>query len=335
MISLRKNQKNVCNFLLIMLIVFFLTQTTSVAAGNVVTSAAGKDHSLILKSDGTVWVWGNNDYGKLGNGTTVVQKNVPVQVTGLTNVTRIAAGEDFSLALKNDGTVWTWGGNYVGQLGNDSTAHHVTAPVKVVDLTNVTEIAAGKSHGLALKKDGSVWIWGSNQDFQYGSPQSRKPIKVELLTDVRAIAAGGSHSLAVKKDGTVWGWGNNTTGQLTLSPDSRFSFTPTQIKNLTNIISVAAGEYHNLALDVNGKVYTWGSNYYGEIGNGSGSMQFAPVQVPDLNDIVEIASGSSSFHSLALKKDGTVYAWGLNENGQLGNGTTINNNKPVQVKFNP
>ncbi|KMZ41850.1 MULTISPECIES: hypothetical protein [Bacillales] len=320
-------KKNLWNIFLVMLAVLFLSKEMAMAAGNAVSSAAGPEHSLILKSDGTVWAWGANNYGQLGDGTTV-QKNVPVQVKGLTKTTRIAAGMNHSVALKADGTVWSWGLNNEGQLGNSTYTNSVT-PVQVVGLTDVSEIAAGKYHSLALKKDGSVWIWGA-----FGT-RDNKPNKVGDLTDIRAISAGGIHNLAVKKDGTVWAWGENSSGQLGNNSTTSNYSTPTKTYGLSNIVSVAAGEYHSLALDVNGKVYAWGNGYSGQIGDGNSMIRIVPMNVLELTEIVEIASGSYANHNLALKRDGTVYAWGKNDRGQLGDGTTTNSNKPIKVKITP
>ncbi|MBG9944541.1 regulator [Brevibacillus formosus] len=317
------------NILLMMLAVLFLSKETTLAAGNTVSSTAGNQHSLILKSDGTVWAWGVNNYGQLGDGTTV-QKNVPVQVKGITNISRIAAGENHSLVLRSDGTVWSWGYNAYGQLGIYGNTSSI--PVQVMDLTDVTEIAAGGNHGLALKKDGTVWMWGHIA----GVGGKNTPFKVEGLTDVMAIAAGEGHSLAVKKDGTVWGWGANNNAQLGINNLTTIQ-SPTKINGLSNIVSVAGGYMHSLALDANGKVYAWGHGGYGQIGDGINrtTLVLAPVNLPDLTEIEEIASGPYASHNLALKRDGTVYAWGKNDRGQLGDGTTTNSNKPVKVKITP
>ncbi|MCL2141249.1 MAG: hypothetical protein FWH42_06320, partial [Dehalococcoidia bacterium] len=169
--------------------------------------AGGESHSLALKSDGTVWVWGETYYGQLADSffTTTVQ------VSSLSGVTAIAAGAYHSLALKSDGTVWAWGWNGNGQLG-DGTATDRYSPVKVSSLSGVTAIAAGWDYSLALKSDGTVWAWGWNGDGQLGDGTTtvrHTPVKVSSLSGVTAIAAGAYHSLALKSDGTVWAWGWN------------------------------------------------------------------------------------------------------------------------------
>jgi hypothetical protein len=177
--------------------------------------AGGANHSIALKSDGTVWDWGFNGNGQLGDDTTT-RSEVPVQVVGLTRITAIAGGANHSIALKSDGTVWDWGFNGDGQLGNDTTTGS-EVPVQVVGLTRITAIAGGANHSIALKSDGTVWDWGFNGDGQLGNDTttgSTLPVQVVGLTGITAIAGGANHSIALKSDGTVWDWGFNGNGQL-------------------------------------------------------------------------------------------------------------------------
>ncbi|MBI3609808.1 MAG: hypothetical protein HY204_03790 [Nitrospirae bacterium] len=356
--------------------------------------AAGLYHSVALKNDGTVWSWGGNQSGQLGDGTTS-NCSTPISVGGLTGVVGIAAGYSHTLAVKTDGTVWAWGSNFSGQLGNgDLSLSNRSAPVQVVDtaatgfLSGIVAVAAGESHSLALKNDGTVWAWGDNSYGQLGdgttAGQHVTPIQVSVLTNVIAIAAGGRHSIAIKTDGTVWAWGQNSGGQLGIgSADINPHSTPFQVPGLSVVSSIAAGDSHTVALDGAGNVWAWGSNSHGQLGNGDPGLnnQFSPVlvlagvsgiaagyshtlvvngntvwafgdnffgqlglgatdgnphptpvQVPGLTGAIKIAGGGS--HSLAIKSDGTVWAWGENQNGQLGNGTSGSGNlstTPVQV----
>jgi alpha-tubulin suppressor-like RCC1 family protein len=292
--------------------------------------AAASDHSLALKQDGTVWAWGYNGYGQLGDSSTTNQKT-PVMVKDLTEVTAIAAGFSHSLALKQDGTVWAWGDNAQGQLGDSSTTNQKT-PVMVKDLTEVTAIAAGFSHSLALKQDGTVWAWGDNAQGQLGDSSTtnqKTPVMVKDLTEVTAIAAGSCHSFALKQNGTVWAWGYNMQGQLGNSSTTTQK-TPVMVKDLTDVTAIAAGSYHSLALKQDGTVWAWGLNNYGQLGDSSTTNQKTPVMVKDLTEVTAIAAGGA--HSLALKQDGTVWAWGRNNYGQLGDSSTTNQKTPVMVK---
>ncbi|NMC00696.1 MAG: hypothetical protein GYA35_10490, partial [Thermoanaerobaculaceae bacterium] len=207
----------------------------------------GYYHSLALKSDGTVWAWGHNNYGQLGDGTTT-DRLTPVQVQNLTNIVAIAGGSSHSLALKSDGTVWAWGYNNYGQLGDGTTTNRLT-PIQVQNLTNIVAITGGGSHSLALKSDGTVWAWGYNRYGQLGDGTTTNryvPIQVQNLTNVIAIAGGGSHSLALKSDGTVWAWGRNNYGQLGDGTTTARN-TPVQVQNIANVNSVAAGNSHSFA----------------------------------------------------------------------------------------
>lgn len=279
---------------------------------------------------GTVWTGGLNDYGQLGDGTTI-NRNTLVQVSGLSGVVSISAGVEHTLALKSDGTVWTWGRNLKGQLGNGSTKDS-PVPVLAKNLKDVKAVAAGWSHSVALKKDGTVWTWGRNYYGQLGigSPRdSRVPVQVRDLTDVVAIAAGWYHTLAVKKDGSVWAWGWNLKGQLG-DGSTDDSFKPVMVRDISGVIAVAAGQHHSVALKKDGTVWTWGWNDYGQIGNGTiRPDRYMPTEVKGLSGVISIAAGGS--HTVAAKKDGTVWAWGYNDYGQLGDGTTVAKSIPTKI----
>ena len=291
--------------------------------------AAGGLHSLTVKADGTVWAWGSNYYGQLGDGTTTLQTS-PVQVPGLTGVTAVAAGYQHNLVFKSDGTVWAWGNNYYGQLGDGTTTLR-TSPVQVPGLTGVTAVAAGAGHSLAVKSDGTVWAWGANDRGQLGDGTTTRrtsPVQVPDLTGVVAVAAGNSHSLAVKADGTVWAWGGNTYGQL--GDETTMQRTsPMQVLRLTAATAVAAGDGHSLLRKSDGTVWAWGYNSSGQLGDGTRMDRHGPVQVPSLTGVTAVTAGSG--HSLAIKADGTAWAWGNNFSGQLGDGTTTLRTSPVKV----
>ena len=300
-------------------------------SGSSISVAGGQYHSVALRSDGSVWAWGLNGNGQLGNGSTTAS-STPVQVTGLpTTVTAIAAGGYFSLALLSNGTVWAWGSNNSGQLGNGTTTDS-SIPVQVSGLTGVTSITGGVYHALAVRSDGTLWAWGYNVDGQLGNgttTNSTTPVQVGL-GGVVAIAAAGFHSVATRSDGTVWAWGLNGNGELGNGTTTN-STTPVQVSGLSRVTALAAGGYHSLALRSDGTVWVWGYNGYGQLGNGTVSDSSTPVQVPGLGGVVALTAGF--LHSVAARSDGTVWAWGLNGNGQLGNGTTTNATTPVQVSI--
>ena len=288
----------------------------------------GQGNSVAAKSDGTVWTWGYNGEGELGNG--LGSSADPGKITGLAGVISLAAGGYHSLALKSDGTVWAWGMNYYGELGTGNN-NYSSLPIQINEINGVTAIAAGTVHSLALKLDGTVWAWGSNQSGQLGNQttvNTNSPTQVSNLSGVIAIACGGYHSLAVKSDGTVWTWGYNNNGELGNGNLNFKSLVPVQTLRLNDVIAVAGGGYHSLALKSDGTVWTWGYNQFGELGNGTNSNSYLPVQVSSLSGIVAVSGGWG--FSLGLKSDGTVWSWGSNQYGQLGNGT-LDSNVPIQV----
>lgn len=298
-----------------------LTEATAVAVG------AG--HSLALRSDGSVWAWGNNARGELGQGAPSGLSNPsPLQVPGITGVMAVAGGHDHSVALRSDGTVWTWGDNGRGQLGIGTVGPPVASPGQVPGLTGVTAIAAGDRHTLAIRNDGSVWMWGANDygvkgDGTSGATPVSSPVQVPNLTGIRAVSAGADSCLALRDDGTVWAWGRNEAAQLgtgaaTASP----ILVPTRVSTLTAVTAIAAGATHALALRDDGTVWGWGSNVDGEQGNGtrSNTPTPGPVRIAALDGVAAITAGWH--HSVALRREGILLAWGGNTRGEVGNGTS-------------
>ena len=265
------------NFVLLPTQIAGLTEAAAIAGGGL--------HSLVARRDGSLWSWGYNDVGQLGNGTigttTVPGSITPVRV-GLDRIRAVAAGEGHNVVLKSDGTVWAWGGNLYGEVGNGSfQASGVPNPAQVIGLSDIIAIAAGAYHGIALKRDGTVWSWGANFSGQLGdgsvsssSPFGKPlPVQVSGLTDVASIAAGGYHSIAAKRDGSVWAWGNNRYGQLgngtfagAFGPGQPV---PARVPALANVVEVSGGFYHSLAMKIDGSIWAWGRDWYGELGDGT------------------------------------------------------------------
>jgi alpha-tubulin suppressor-like RCC1 family protein len=293
----------------------------------------GGRHTVALRQNGTVWAWGYNGHGQLGDGTSI-PRNPPVQVQGLTGGAAVAAGYNHTVALRQDGTAWAWGNNSYGQLGDGTTIGRLTP---VLCLTGVAAIAAGLEHTVALRTDGTVWAWGRNNYGQLGDGTTidrLTPVQVQGLTGVAAVAAGPEHTVALRTDGTVWAWGRNNYGQLgdgTTTEDGTnlIQLTPVQAQGLTGVAAIAAGSNHTVALRTDGTVWTWGDNTWGALGDGTFTRRRAPVKTL-LTGVAAIAAGA--IHTVALKTDGSVWAWGDNHFRQLGGGTTANIiNRPVQV----
>ncbi len=303
-------------------------------ASDIVAVAAGQEHSLALKANGTVLAWGNDTGGQLGDNATLEDKPTPVVVSGASNIIAISAGYYFSLALKSDGTMLAWGNNSRGQLGDSVVKADKPTPVAVSGASDIVAIGAGSEHSLALKTDGTMLAWGLDVDGQLGDnvQLTDQPLPVAVMTSsiIVGISAGTNHSLAVTSSGNVLAWGSDFAGQLGDNIPKVNKPTPVTVSGASNIVAVAGGWFHSLALKADGTVLAWGSDTYGELGDGNQiNPQGIPVVVENANSIVAIAA---NLHlSLALKSDGTVQSWGRNNSGQLGDNTGINQNSPVAV----
>ncbi len=299
--------------------------TELTTAPNLVSIADGFYHSLGIAADGTVWAWGYNYYGQLGIGTfdtaAPYGKNTPAQVPGLTGVIAVAAGTNHSLALKSDGTVWAWGWNVFGQLGDGSGANQKN-PIQVKGLTNVKAIAAGGVHSMALLTSGAVMAWGGNTYGELGDDSTINRLTPVPVWSGTAIACGQYHSLTLAQDGTLYAWGSNSNGQLGDGTTTAHK-TPKPVTGLTGTVFFTAGAYTSLAIRNDGTVRAWGWNAYGQIGDGTTIDRAAPTAVSGLTNAIAIASGQAN--CLALKADGTVWTWGWNAYGQAGSGafTTV------------
>jgi alpha-tubulin suppressor-like RCC1 family protein len=320
-----------------------------------ITIASGGSNSLLVNKDGSVWAWGNNNYGQLGDGTAIL-KTTPIQVLGpdghetLSNIIKIAVGNEHALALSSDGIIWTWGRNDSGQLG-DSTFNSKNIPVRVHlpgDITGYKSIVTGNNHSFVIANDGSLWAWGDNSLGQLGDGSKKNqstPIEIDVPAgsgSFWAVAAKGNQTIALKTDGTVWAWGCNSFGQL--GNNTKIDqVTPVQVKGLggtgflTDIVAISCGDGFAMAVKLDGTVWAWGSNAFGQLGDGTKTDRLTPVQVKDpngvgvLSNIIAIALGDN--HVIALKADHTVYVWGKNTNGQLGDGTNTDKLYPELVDF--
>ena len=309
------------------------TPVTVTGLDDVTALAAGRYHSLALRDDGTVWAWGSNWTGQLGDGTTT-SRLAPVEVTGLSGVAAIAAGANHSLALRTDGTVWAWGENFrYAQLG-DGTTNDRYAPVQVLGIDDATAITAGTNHSLAALDNGTVLAWGHNADGQLGdgtTTQRTTAVAVLGHSDVSGVAAGRDHSVAVRDDGTVFAWGRNADGQVG-DGTTTDRLTPVQVATFSGSgAAVAAAGLHSLSLTPDGAIWAWGSNAFGQVGDGTTDDRATPVQVDGAGASAAIAAGTE--HSVALRTDGTVWTWGRNWLGQLGDGTIVDRPAPVRVTW--
>ena len=341
------------------------TPATVIPLTGITAVSTGGDHTLALKNDGTVFGWGHNVSGQTGNNLVEngdpVARQVQDPLAGpnapFNQVQKISAGGDHSLALRLDETVWAWGANDSFQLGNGRTASLIPNPVRVSGLTNVTAIAAGGSHSLALDNTGAVWAWGANNRGQLGDgsligssvPLQAKDASGVALSGIKAIAAGGAFSVAIDGNDNVLVWGYNGFGQLGPNPTTNsfgalFNKIDKSVFTTTGtVVAIAAGFNHVLALTSDGTIWAWGYNFYGQLGvapaTTTSGFSFTPTAIiPNaIFDTTARIDGVSPIlaighHNLARRtSDGKLVAWGQNTNGQLGDGTTTDSILPVVV----
>ncbi len=294
--------------------------------------AAGEGTSFLLKADGTVWGWGDQRDGRLGDGQDRDNSRTqPRPVLGLSGIRQIAIGAAHGLALRADGTVLAWGANGDGRLGNGRDSGAEPTAIRVPGLAGVVALAAGVASSMALRQDGVVLVWGQNGAGQLGlGDDASRPVPTPVpgLANVRAIAAGGGQAFAIRRDGVVFAWGNNRDGQLGLGVLAAGGYvrSPRIIDSLNgvNAIAIAAGYFHTVALLADGSLRTFGASNAGQSGTPTGVDGFgafpAPIRPAGVDSVAAVAAGQ--YHTLALRRDGHALSWGNASEGRLGDGTS-------------
>lgn len=285
--------------------------------------SCGYYHTGAIKSDGTLWLWGYNYTGQLGNDNNT-NVSSPVQtITAGNNWSKLSCGSNYTAAIKSNGTLWLWGINQKGQLGtNDSTNR--SSPIQTVsEGNNWTQVSCGYYCTGAIKDDGTLWMWGEGSNGQLGNEDT-----INVSSPIQTIAGGNDwsqvscgllHSAAVKTDGTLWLWGYNGSGQLGTNDTNNFSSPIQTICEGNNWKQVTCGYSHTAAIKTDGSLWAWGNNYVGRLGDNSTTNRSSPVQEATLSyEWKEVKC--DTFNTLAIKWDKTLWVWGYNYNGQLGNG---------------
>ena len=297
---------------------------------------AGRLVSCGVKTDGTLWTWGRNNYGQLGDNTTD-DKSSPVQIFGGgTNWKQVSKGTQHMAAIKTNGTLWSWGRNTYGYLGNNAgfNGSPTSSPVQEsIGGTNWKMVACGKYHSSAIKTDGTLWAWGMGGFGALGTTaQSNVYTPVQTAvggTNWKMVAAGHYNTCAIKTDGTLWGWGYNSSGQLGLG-DRTTRNTPVQLNASTNWKMVAVGGYSCIAsIKTDGTLWTCGQNYYGVLGDGTDVFKSSPVQTAAGGTNWKMVSVGWYCNMAAIKTDGTLWTWGRAYG--TGDGTTTTTSSPVQI----
>ena len=325
--------------------------------------SSGDGYSLALRTDGTLWGWGNNRRGQLGDGSTA-NRSEPERIGTQSNWASVFAGGevsdppsgqlDFSVGIKKDGTLWAWGDNSVGQLG-DGTKLSRLFPEQIGSANNWATISASNGSTLAIKSDGTLWVWGNNSSGQLGdgTTQNRSaPEQIGSASDWKSVSGGGgvlaSYTLALKTDGTLWAWGANDGYQLgDLTTESRTA--PEQIDPGLDVkwTVVSAGRgvvgsptppyaSYSLAIDSHGSLWAWGDNSAGELGDSSNDSVPDPEQVGPETNWASVSTGflgatGAEPYSVGIRTDGSLWAWGANSGGELGDGTTTGQLTPEQI----
>ena len=278
-----------------------------------------------IKADGTLWVWGTNAYGALGDGT-VTSRSSPVQtITGGTNWSQVACGNKHCAAIKSDGTLWTWGDNLKGQLGNGVMKWSApypsgdkSSPVQTITGgTNWSQVACGNRSTAAIKTDGTLWLWGYNYGQLGDNTAADRSSPVQTIsrgTNWKQISCGYNFAAAIKTDGTLWTWGRNTWGNLGDNTiNDRYSPVQT-IAGGTNWSQVSCGGYNTAAIKTDGTLWVWGQGESGQLGNGTALRNSSPVQtLAGGTNWKQVVSGGGT--TAAIKTDGTLWFWGGNGNG--------------------
>ena len=303
------------------------------AIGNVRQVDFGYQYGLAIKTDGTLWAWGINTLGELGLGDTVTRSS-PVQVGAGTNWQKVAAGPNLeqrtSYAIKTDGSMWAWGYNGYGQIG-DLTTVDKSSPVQVLPTTktNWVDMDAGKNWSAAIDSSGSLFTWGYGTLGQLGSGVAdfSSPTQVGVLTNWAKVSANSSHTMAIKTDGTLWGWGRNLNGELgDFSTTTRSS--PVQTGTATDWANVTAGGFFTIGVKTDGSMWAWGAGSNGQLG--LALPESRPIQIMPYDFRYKDFSAGGS-HAMAVKNDGTLWGWGTNTDGQLGIGNLTYKSSPVQI----
>jgi len=294
------------------------TPVTTFAGGtNWKQVACGGNYTAAIKTDGTLWTWGENSYGiaifdditfyygQLGDNT-IINRSTPVTTfAGGTNWKQVSGGRSNTAAIKTDGTLWTWGTNYYGELGNNSTTENILTPITTfAGGTNWKQVACGGNHTTAIKTDGTLWTWGRGTDGQLGDNNTSSRLAPVTTfaggTNWKQVAGGGNHTAAIKTDGTLWIWGRGTDGRLGNNTTTQRNTPVTTLAGGTNWKQVACGYNHTAAIKTNGTLWTWGLNSYGQLGINNANPRCTPVTTfAGGTDWKQVACAGS--HTAAIK----------------------------------
>ena len=287
-----------------------------------------------VKTDGTLWVWGRNTNGHLGDNTSI-SRSSPVQtVAGGTNWTQASADLYLSAGVKSDGTLWTWGRNLQGSVGDNSTIPRSSPVQTVAGGTNWTQVSCGYNTCGCIKSDVTLWTWGRNINGQVGdntAASKSSPVQtVTRGTTWKQVSCGYNVTAGVKTDGTLWLWGLGTSGQLGDNTIVSKSSPIQTVAGGTNWAQVSCGNSHCAGVKSDGTLWLWGSNIGGRLGDNTIISKSSPIQtISGGSTWKQVSCGYT--HTACIKSDGTLWAWGSNQNGSCGDNTVVARSSPVQT----
>jgi alpha-tubulin suppressor-like RCC1 family protein len=308
------------------------TETTPFEPDELYTLSAGTLHTAAVKTDGTLWTWGNGLSGRLGDATLTNSSTPVTTFAGGSNWKQVAAGYQHTAAVKTDGTLWTWGAGTIGRLGDATLTNRSTPVTTFAGGTNWKQVSAGDIHTAAIKTDGTLWTWGAGSSGRLGDAtitNSSTPVTTFAGgTDWKQVSAGDSHTAAVKTDGTLWTWGNGVNGRLGDATLTNSSTPVTTFAGGTDWKQVSAGTLHTAAVKTDGTLWTWGNGLSGRLGDATLTNSSTPVTTfAGGTDWKQVSAGDS--HTAAIKTDGTLWTWGNGGSGRLGNSLLTNRSTPV------
>jgi alpha-tubulin suppressor-like RCC1 family protein len=313
--------------------------SATTAAGDWQDVSTSNYHTCGVKTDGSLWCWGYNAYGSLGDGTEI-NRSAPVRVGADADWESVSAGGLHTCGLRTDGSLWCWGSNLFGQAGDGSSVEEHLTPVRVGTATDWVSIDTGALHSCGIRGDGSLWCWGDNVYSRSGAPadvpEVPTPTQVGTDTNWESVTAGAIHTCATRTDGTLWCWGGDAYGAVGVGnepPDDPYETIavrqPTQVGTDTDWSVQMAGGYHSCGLRVSNALWCWGEGLAGQVGDDATQNRWSPVRVGTETTWRQVTPGYA--HTCGIKADTTLWCWGDNLRGSLGLNDTTNRDQPTQV----
>ena len=295
----------------------------------VIVSELAVHRHTAIKADGSLWAWGSNWNGALGDGTTE-DRTIPVKI--MDNVSSVSKESEHTMAIQTDGSLWAWGSNWNGVLG-DGTTENRTIPVKIMD--NVSSVSMGSGYTMAIQTDGSLWAWGSNWNGMLGDGTTEdRAIPVKIMDNVSSVSLGGSHTMAIQTDGSLWAWGSNRYGEI---GDGTTINRNLPVKIMDDIVYAWPTHGRTTAVKTDGSLYAWGSNENGQLGDGTIINRYSPVRI--MNGVTSVSMGFD--YTMAVREDNSLWAWGANRHtygasmdqhvSRLGDGTMLDRHSPTKI----